>query len=53
MTVNLGLRRIASLSAFLIAMSIASASQAGIIPWAYDVVFGPVRYPAYGYGYSP
>lgn len=53
MTVNLGLRRIASLSAFLVAMGIASASQAGIIPWAYDVVFGPVRYPSYGYGYSP
>lgn len=53
MTVNLGLRRIASLSAFLVAMSIASASQAGIIPWAYDFVFGPVRYPSYGYGYSP
>lgn len=49
MTLNLGLRRIASLSAFLVAMGIASASQAGIIPWAYDVVFGPVRYPAYGY----
>lgn len=53
MTLNLGLRRFASLSAFLVAMSIASASQAGIIPWAYDVIFGPVRYPAYGYGYSP
>ena len=53
MTVNLGLRRIACLSAFLVTMGIASASQAGIIPWAYDVVFGPVRYPAYGYGYSP
>lgn len=53
MRMNLGLRRIASLSAFLVAMGIASASQAGIIPWAYDVVFGPVRYPAYGYGYSP
>lgn len=53
MRMNLGLRRIASLSAFLVAMSIASASQAGIIPWAYDVIFGPVRYPSYGYGYSP
>lgn len=53
MTVNLGLRRIACLSAFLLTMGIASASQAGIIPWAYDLVFGPVRYPAYGYGYSP
>ena len=53
MTVNLGLRRIASLTAFLVATGIASASQAGIIPWAYDAVFGPVRYPAYGYGYSP
>lgn len=52
MTVNLGLRRIACLSAFLLTMGIASASQAGIIPWAYDVVFGPVRYPAYGNGYS-
>lgn len=53
MTVNLGLRRIASVSAFLVAMGIASASQAGIIPWAYDAVFGPVRYPARGHGYSP
>lgn len=53
MRMNLGLRRIASLSAFLVAMGIASVSHAGIIPWAYDVVFGPVRYPAYGYGYSP
>lgn len=53
MRMNLGLRRIASLSAFLVAMGIASASHAGIIPWAYDAIFGPVRYPAYGYGYSP
>ena len=53
MTLNLGLRRIASLSAFLLAMGIASASQAGIIPWTYDAVFGPVRHPAYGYGGSP
>lgn len=53
MTVNLGLRRIVSLSAFLVATGIASATQAGIIPWAYDAIFGPVRYPAYGYGYSP
>ena len=53
MTVNLGLRRIVSLSAFLVATGIASASQAGIIPWAYDAIFGPVRYPAYGNGYSP
>ena len=52
MTMNLGLRRIASLSAFLAAVGIASTSQAGIIPWAYDVIFGPVHYPAYGYGYS-
>ena len=53
MTVNLCLRRIASLSVFLVVVGVASASQAGIIPWAYDVIFGPVRYPAYGSGYSP
>lgn len=53
MTLNLGLRRIASLSAFVVVLGISSASQAGIIPWAYDVIFGPVRYPAYGNGYSP
>lgn len=53
MRMNLGLRRIASLSAFLVAMGVASASHAGVIPWVYDAIFGPVRYPAYGYGYSP
>lgn len=53
MRMNLGLRRIASLSAFLVAMGVASASQAGVIPWVYDAIFGPVRYPAHGYGYSP
>lgn len=53
MRMNLGLRRIASLSAFLVAVGVASASHAGVIPWVYDAIFGPVRYPAYGYGYSP
>ena len=52
MTMNLGLRRIASLSAFLVAVGVASASQAGVIPWVYDSIFGPVRYPAYGSNYS-
>lgn len=47
------MRRIASLSAFLLAVGVTSASQAGIIPWVYDSIFGPVRYPSYGYGYSP
>ena len=23
-----------------------------MIPWVYDAVFGPVRYPVSGYGYS-
>lgn len=47
------LRRIASLSAFLLAAGIASASQAGIIPWVYDAIFGPVHYRGYGSGCSP
>ena len=29
-----------------------STTQAGIIPWVYDTIFGPVRYPAYGPVYS-
>lgn len=52
MQVNHSVRRIASLSAFMLAVGMASVSQAGIIPWAYDAIFGPVRYPAYGYGYG-
>lgn len=29
-----------------------STTQAGLIPWVYDTIFGPVRYPAYGPAYS-
>ncbi len=53
MSVNHSLRRIASLSAFVVAISITSASQAGIIPWAYDAIFGPVHYRSYGYSPYP
>ncbi len=49
MQVNHSLQRIASLSAFVLAISITSASQAGVIPWVYDAVFGPVHYRSYGY----
>ncbi len=49
MQVNHSLRRIASLSAFMLAISITSASQAGVIPWVYDTIFGPVHYRSYGY----
>ena len=49
MQVNHSLRRIASLSAFVLAISITSASQAGVIPWVYDAIFGPVHYRSYGY----
>ncbi len=49
MQVNHSLRRIASLSAFVLATSITSASQAGVIPWVYDAIFGPVHYRSYGY----
>jgi hypothetical protein len=52
MKVNHWLSRGAKLSAFLLAIGIASASHAGVIPWVYDAIFGPVRYPAYGYGYG-
>lgn len=48
MPVNHSLRRIASLSAFALAISITSASQAGVIPWVYDALFGPVYYRSYG-----
>ena len=49
MQVNQSLRRIASLSAFVLAISITSASHAGVIPWVYDAIFGPVHYRSYGY----
>lgn len=48
MQVNHSLRRTASLSAFLLVISITSASQAGVIPWVYDAIFGPVHYRSYG-----
>jgi hypothetical protein len=55
MQVKHSLRRIASLSAFVVAIGISSISHAGIIPWVYDAVFGPVHYRSCGYGcgYSP
>lgn len=31
-------------------LSIPAIGQAGVIPWLYDSIFGPV-YPGYGYGY--
>ncbi len=49
MQVNHSLRRIASLSAFMLAIGVTSASQAGVIPWVYDAIFGPVHYRSYGY----
>jgi hypothetical protein len=47
MQVNHSLRRIASLSAFVLAISITSASHAGVIPWVYDAIFGPVHHRSY------
>lgn len=52
MQVNHSVRRIASIFAFVLAVGVTSASQAGIIPWVYDAIFGPVHYPSYGYGYG-
>lgn len=49
MKMNLTARRIASLSAFLLTLGITSATSAGIVPWVYDSIFGPVRYSSYGY----
>ncbi|MFM9963020.1 MAG: hypothetical protein ACKV2Q_17565 [Planctomycetaceae bacterium] len=47
MPVNHSLRRIASLSAFVLAITITSASHAGVIPWVYDAIFGPAPYRSY------
>lgn len=47
-------RRLAA--AALVALPLLAApamSQAGVIPWVYDVIFGPVGYPPGGYGYMP
>lgn len=34
-------------------LAVPAVSQAGVIPWAFDVLFGPVGYPGYGYsGYG-
>ena len=44
--------RFASLLAVALVVGSTSAVQAGVIPWVYDAVFGPVRYPVSGYGYS-
>lgn len=55
MTVKHRTWRLASLIAVSLVVGSASLSQAGIIPWVYDAVFGPVRSPAWGYssyGYS-
>ncbi len=49
MKMNQTARRILSLSAFALAIGVTSATQAGIIPWVYDSIFGPVRYSNYGY----
>ncbi len=59
MTVKHRTWRLASLIAVSLIVGSASLSQAGIIPWVYDVVFGPVGSPARGYssygysGYTP
>jgi hypothetical protein len=41
-----------SMFAFAMVTCLLSSTQAGIIPWVYDTIFGPVRYPAYGPGYG-
>lgn len=48
------MKRLALRSMFALAMvtCLLSSTQAGIIPWVYDTIFGPVRYPAYGPGYG-
>ena len=51
MTVKQRTWRFASLFLVLIAGT-SSAAQAGVIPWAYNAIFGPASYPAYGYGYG-
>ncbi len=53
MTVNHRKSRFASLLSVALVVGLSSAANAGVIPWVYDAVFGPVRYPAYGcsYGY--
>ena len=50
MTVKQRTWRFASLLAVALIVGTATASQAGVIPWAYDAIFGPVRYPVSGYG---
>ncbi len=52
MTVNHRKSRFASLLSVALVVGLSSAANAGVIPWVYDAVFGPVRYPAYGYGYG-
>ncbi len=48
------MKRLALQSMVAVAMvtCLLSSTQAGVIPWVYDVIFGPVRYPAYGPGYG-
>lgn len=56
MTVNQRKLRFASLVAFALVAGATTVAPAGVIPWTYDAIFGPVRYPAYGssgYGYAP
>ena len=52
MTVKQRTWRFASLLAVTLLVGTTSAAQAGVIPWVYDAVFGPVRYPASSYRYS-
>ncbi|MBC8291104.1 MAG: hypothetical protein H8E37_12385 [Planctomycetes bacterium] len=49
------MKRLALRSMLAVAMvtCLLSTTQAGIIPWVYDTIFGPVRYPAYGPAYGP
>ena len=48
------MKRLALQSMVAVAMvtCLLSSTQAGVIPWVYDAIFGPVRYPAYGSGYG-
>ena len=52
MTVKQRTWRFASLLTLLLVAGTTSAAQAGVIPWTYNAIFGPVRYPEYGYGYG-
>ncbi len=49
MTVKQRTWRFASLLALMLAAGLTSAAQAGVIPWTYNAIFGPVRYPASNY----